>query len=418
MFLLLLPALPAVAQKGNPMLYKEVQLTHKPYTLHTLTRELQRQSGITFSYNAFTINPDRKIRLKKDRMTVREILSLIKRKTGVGYKLVSGSHIIYTPPGPRGRKRRATTTKTKHPLPQQEGEENGSQEEAVATTTAMARDSAAGLQIVVVGDSTTAAGYYISGGGGGGGAYGGNNNQKYPVTVISDDDEWEDPYSDLDYPSGGGLGISLGQSAAATFVKNNILLAGVLSADETYYFNPGIRAGLDFLYGTIAYHATGPYPQWRYGLGTSASIAPDWRIHLAFNTGQSIRQNYNILSFDTTINQSDSVLVPVITEHNTPLVVQSKLVRFILSAEWNAGGNFHLGAGITFNHLHTQYFSNGLPVTLSDILPIGYDADKKYKTLNPPYILSNTYSGNKFSNTKIWLGFQVTLVYRLDFSGR
>lgn len=74
-----------------------------------------------------------------------------------------------------------------------------------------------------------------------------------------------------------------------------------------------------------------------------------------------------------------------------------------------------LGAGITLNYLKTNYSSNGNAVTLSNLLPIGYDADQKYQTIDPPYLLGNTYSGNQSSNVKTWLGLQLMLVYRLQF---
>ncbi len=73
-----------MAQKPDPMFYKEIQLSHKPYTLHSLSREMQRQSGITFSYNAAKISPNQKIRIKDNRLTVEQLLALVKK---IGHRL-------------------------------------------------------------------------------------------------------------------------------------------------------------------------------------------------------------------------------------------------------------------------------------------------------------------------------------------
>src|SRR3569833_1290106 len=92
---LCLASVTSMGQQTNPMFYKEILLTHKPYTLQSITEEIQTQSGISFSYNADNINPDTKIKIKGDRITVAEVLALIKKQTGVSYKIFSQRHIIY-----------------------------------------------------------------------------------------------------------------------------------------------------------------------------------------------------------------------------------------------------------------------------------------------------------------------------------
>lgn len=400
------------------MFYKNVQLAHKPYTLHTLTREIQQQSGITFSYDASRVRPDSKVKLKKDRMTVAELLSYIRKKTGIGYKVVSGNHIIYIPPSRKpGRKKPVAARKAIKPKPA-DWQQRESYPSPPATA---ANDSLSGQYIMVVGDSATAAGYYFGGGAAGaGGVYTGHERPAYEAFVVDDEeeDDWNDPYGNL-APAKSRFGTPLGQSGGISFLKSSVMIAPLVSVDEIYYLNPGIRAGFDFLYGAVSYNATGPYPHWRYGAGVSVPLNPRWRIALAFNTGRRISQPYNILTIDTIPpSQPDTFELPTIVEKNTPLLVESRLTRVTLSFEWHAGSNFYLDAGLTLNHLRSRYSSENQPVALSDILPIGYDADEKYRTLKPPYLLGNTYQGNTSSNTKIWLGLQLTLIYRLHFFDR
>ncbi len=407
----------ASAQQVSPMFFKEIQLSHKPYTLHTLTREIQRQSGITFSYDAVKIDPNKRVKLKRsiDRLTVKELLAVLRKKTGIGYKIVSSSHIIYTPPGGKIRKStaafkpKALRKKASYVAPAEEVEE----EEVYIP--ALREDSTFQHQIVVVGDSSLAVAYYLSGGGSGGGAYNGNGTQRYPVTAdqLEDNDE-NTPSSraarDRDY------NIPLGQTATVAFIKQSGFMAAGLTADETYYLNPTLTAGFSFLYGIVSY-SLGNFPHWRYGLGVSAKINSRWSGHFEYSTGNIVQQRYSIQSFDTFQPPPDDsiILPPIITVKNTPLQVQSRLNRFTLAAEWNIAKNIYLGGGLTLNILKTTYYSNGNQVTLSDILPVGYDADQKYRTINPPYVLSNSYSGNSSSNTKIWIGVQLRLTYRLNF---
>lgn len=424
LIILLFSSLTTSAQKTNPMFYKEILLLHKPYTLHSLTREIQRQSGITFSYNALKINPDQKINIKRrtDRLTVIELLALLKRKTGIGYRTVNQSHIIYT--AGTFKKRKTSRTKDRRPSDKEKKTQWRLQEEEPEAVAGSTSHDVPQIEqhLMVVGDSALAMSYYLSGGGGG--AYGGNMVTKYPVTVDRED-AYDDEEAESDLASStprrersGGFYTPLGQSATVRFLKENILLGAGVSADELYYINPTVRAGFDFLYGTIAYN-TGTFAHWRYGLGSSVRLNDRWSLRLEVNGGGPLKQPYTITTFDTTTIVVDSgVIRQVITERNTALVVQSRLTRFIMGAEFKMTGNLYVGGSLILNSLHTTYSSNGNPVALSNILPIGYDADDKYRTIKPPYQLSNSYNGNSSSNTKLWIGIQLSLIYKLGFFGR
>lgn len=396
------------------MFYKEIQLEHKKsYTLQALTREIQKQTGISFSYNAARIDPYTKVRVS-DKLTVEQILSSIRKKAGIGYKVISKTHIIYTE-SPNKKRLRAKGKKKKTYKRQEIRQPEPYYNDMVVRS--LGTDSVVGQQIIIVGDSSVA-GYYFSGSGGAGAIYAGDDQTKYPIVLDETDDEEVDEDVN-DYQNGlsrnTSKGYTKGESEALNYIKRSALIAAGISADEIYYLNPTFRAGFDFLYGTVSYNI-GAHAHWRYGIGSSAKLNDNWRLHFNISTGQNIGERYNIQKFDTIPSpQPDSLEPPIIIETNTPLLVRSKLTRFTLSTEWNMGKGFMLGVGVTLNYLKTNYFSNGNPVTLSNLLPIGYDADQKYQTIDPPYLLGNTYSGNQSSNVKTWLGLQLTLIYRLRF---
>lgn len=402
------------AQKGNPMFYKEILLLHKPYTLHTLTKEMQLQTGITFSYNASKINAQKKIRIKPGKLTVDALLALIKKRSGISYKVVNNFHIIYTAavvsgkPKPKKTKAKQETAVLINNRPVIKNE--GMDEEDGPYTSG---DTAA-QHTVVVGDSLTASYYYMGGGGGGyGGGYTLDNVPKFPN---EQEEEWEDQYERLNRP------YSFKENnATVDFIKESILAAVGFSADELYYFNPTAKLGFDFLYGTVSYNIGSSYPHWRYGIGASAKINEKWSLHINANTGGMQSAAFNAITVDTilTIPQPpplDSIMFDTTyVQRNTPFNVNSKLTRFTLSAAYHINRNFSIEAGLTLNHLKTNYTSNNNPVALRDILPFGLDADTKYRSINPPYTLGNSYNAAESSNVKVWLGVQLTFIYRLSF---
>ncbi|RYZ16151.1 MAG: hypothetical protein EOP49_52090, partial [Sphingobacteriales bacterium] len=277
----------AMAQRENPMFYKELQLQpRKKYTLQSLTREIQRQTGISFSYNAARISPDTKIKVKTDRITVKQLLAYVKKKTGIGYKVISGTHIVYTE-GPALKTSRKDNQKniaknkakqrTQKPLQQ------------LASNTAVkpvGRDSVVGQQIMIIGDSAVVA-YYFSGGMNAGGGYGGNSEVRYQVLrdatydYIGSDYGAERKESNL---ARNTRKDADGSGDVAGFFKRNTLIGVGLAADETYYLNPTAKLGFDFLHGIISYNL-GSFPQWRYGVGTTVKLNDTWRVGLNVTGG-------------------------------------------------------------------------------------------------------------------------------------
>jgi hypothetical protein len=277
-------------------------------------------------------------------------------------------------------------------------------------------DSLSPQTVVVIGDSATASGYY-SGGGGGGSMGALNMVMRYPGR-----DADRNPYASLNPPednSNDWYKPSSGNPDIAGFLKKNILMDAGVSADETYYFSPILHLGFRFLYATLSYN-TGAYSQWRYGLGAEARVNDKWSLRVDFTTGKKFSASFAFPTFDTIILPPDSANpqpTPLITEKDVPLTVQSQLSRFSFSVARQFSTNFSLAAGITLNRLKSAYFSEGRPFDLNNIDPPIPDADNRFRTMKPPYVLTQSYNPADATGVKLWLGFQITILYRLSFLG-
>ncbi|HET8572967.1 MAG TPA: hypothetical protein VFL76_03765 [Edaphocola sp.] len=414
-------AFPVHAQ-DDPMLYKEIQLSKKWYTFDELTHIIQQQTGITFSYNASKITGDRRFRVKDQRMTAIKLLAVIKRKSGIGYKAIHPGFIVYQVPENTPHKHRKSHKKQKAKtiVPRRAGPVKQlvitSGQRAVPGTGVSSSADSAPQTIIVIGDSTTASGYYFGGGVGGGSMGSIEMVMRYP----GKDDNVVNPYASLNPPGGGHQQQAnpWNQGAIGVFFRKNFLLGVGLSADETYYLSPALHFGFRFLYADLSYNV-GDYSQFRYGLGAEAQINEHWALGVGISTGKSFSKSYVYTTFDTVFPPPDSsnpTPLPVITETNTPLFVQSRLTRFSLSAIRKINKDLSISGSLVINRLSTQYFSRDQPFDLNSLEPPVIDADNRFRTMKPPYVLSRSYSPAGARLTQLWLGFRVSVFYRLNFS--
>lgn len=398
----------AIGQTPGPMFYKEIQMEHKNYTLDELSREIQQQSGITFSYNAHKINARTSIRIRNKRQTVLQLLDHIQSSAGISNKIINGRHIIYTGQvQKKATKRKQKAGKKKATATDVKREEKQESPVAPPQSTPVLSDV---QEIAVIGDTAVASAYYLSGGGGSyGGAY-----QMVPKFSQDKKDQWYDPNAAL-YRGKENVPLPApgGNDLIGAFLKENVLLNVGFLADEIYYFNPTIAVGFSFINFVVSYN-TGSYAHWRYGLGSNAPINDRWDLQLSFNTGKSFSSQYGFTTFDTIpVPSPDSFpQPPIIVPRDIPVQVQSRLTRYTIGAAYNLDKSFSLSAGITLNYLSTTYSSLGAPLSFNSLMPGITDADRQYRTISPPYLLKNTYSDNLPSNVKLWLGIQIGFSYR------
>lgn len=430
---LLLPVSKASAQ-GDALLYKEIQLREKSYTFDELTHVIQKQAGITFTYNSAQIKGRQHFRIKNERITVVKLLALIKKKSGIGYRMVNPGMIIYTPPvsrhKPNKKKKKIAKKETetqdrkipfktvsKDKTASKNTESNTIDSKEQLTTSVTPEDSLPSQTVVVIGDSTIASSYYLGGAGSGG--EGRMGNIKMVMRYPSSNENTINPYASLN-PPGSKVNTyrsSFNQPDVGGFIKKNLVLGAGISFNETYYLNPTLQFGFRFLYAHISY-SMGAFPQWRYGLGAEARLNEKWSARLEFSTGNRFHKTYSFTTYDTVIPPppEDSLTPPsppIITAHNNPLTVQSQLTQFSFTLNRQITKVISLGGGITLNKLKSRYYSNGTSIDINSIDPPVANAEEQFRTIKPPYLLSDSYQAASAINVKFWIGLKVALFFNL-----
>lgn len=182
----------------------------------------------------------------------------------------------------------------------------------------------------------------------------------------------------------------------------SFLLNTGVTADEVYYANPTIQIGLPFLYGIASVSTNFNLVEFRAGVGISARLSEDWRLHLQGTTGRQLQHIDVHKDGDTS---SGSIRTGQ---------VKSRILKFSVVAERQLGEHFRLQAGIVLNSQRLQYSMDDNAGLLSVT-----EMDKVYQQFNvihAPYTISNTYSPGL--NTKTWIGFQVGIFYNINFNKR
>ncbi|WP_211327200.1 hypothetical protein [Chitinophaga flava] len=162
------------------------------------------------------------------------------------------------------------------------------------------------------------------------------------------------------------------------------------TVDEAFYANPGLQAGMPFLYVTASWSSNFTNSGFRYGLGTSIRLAEDWRLHL-----QGTAMSKMTFPYDSS---------------GWPRSIQMQLLKLSLNVERRLGDHFRLQAGVSFNRLQTEYFSQNRALPLNNKEEI---ALRNVKYFKPPYTISNSYSEGESKNNRAWIGFQIGLYYHL-----
>lgn len=410
---------PVFAQ-DSLMLFKKIQLSKKSYTFDELTHQIQKQTGITFSYNASKINSQQHFRIKSDEMNVTQLLALVKKKSGISYKMINPSYIVYIAPinsNPSVKQKKKPKKRVGETVPKKEKKSNIAPIQSPVNS--LASDSATQQTEVVIGDSIAVANYYSSGGAGYNG-YGSNSSNDKSIHIVmryprAKDQVIVDPYASLNQPTEKNYFqlFSFGNPDISKFFEKNILIAGGFSADETYYFNPGIHFGFRFLYANLSYNI-GAFSEWRYGIGTQVPLSETWFLQAELNTGKEFFKSFNYPTFDTTFFPPQDSLPPLIVQHDLPLNVVSKLSSFSISISNSLNKNLCLSGGISINRLRSSYFSDGISYDIQSINPPIPDVTSRFQTLKPLYVLSQSYNASDAIGVKYWVGVRLSVYWRFN----
>ena len=340
--LLMTAGISAYGQTGSS-LQQKIIVPVESIRFDSLLHLISKQSGVKFSLNARKFPPSRIIHVKKGSQRVAQLLADIKARTGIYYTLL-GSHIILADNPPHKK------------------------EEVVPPVVHYHKKiSPAKPAAIVPIEFHSLAGVFRS-----------NDTPSIHIHAIP-------PRKLLQV-------INKPVSAGKSRVELPLFVKAGVTAEEFFYINTGVQAGLPFLYAITSYNSNFKYSNFRYGLGTSIRLADAWRMHLMVTTGNRIKQAFD----STSMNR----------------LVKMRLNKAAIVAERTFNSRFTLQLGLSFNNLQTKYYLNGeeAPLTFPE-----ETADKRFNFLKPPYAISSNYSPLSSSYRKLWIGLQAGLYYNIHF---
>jgi len=352
------------------------------------------QSSISFSYNSKKINDQQKIKITERRITVYNAMASVKKNTGIKYRII-GNHIILLPGSPGNKKK-----PKKEPVPEEtivilskatDPENIKELKEAdvfIPTKGIVDMNIKADLSFLSQPGATS--------------------------TTISDrDDKWIDPYNTLNSTREEEKAFKPGNNSKLS-LKDQLLFQAGISVDEIYYLNPTLHAGFNFLYATASYNLLGKYPHFRFGIGSSLKVNDSWRLHLNISTGPAQNAGFNTIQItDSTYVDEEESWIYIYS----PLTIRAKsrLDRITVGTEWKATSYLSVAAGATLNLLRTTYEAGDNKIRLSDYtLPADINPEEDYIAIKPPYVISSNFDLQRPNNTRLWIGFNFSLLYTLS----
>ncbi|WP_161596688.1 hypothetical protein [Chitinophaga vietnamensis] len=378
----------AVSGQRSAVLSQKVDITQTDIRFDQLIRMLSRQTSLHFSVNTRKFTVSRRLPVSKGRQTVAQLLDGIEQRTGIGYALV-GMHIIFIDrplhkvagPLPPAISWHPSVFHSLPPVVPHI-------DTVISCLQAAPHFLPLTQQHPPLADTAHAALILLFGG-------------KVPLhtpetnTIIPKKKDTKTgcepgrrPWSvkapqlfsrifqsGAERPVTAGAGFYTGDKP--TFAISPFVRAGVY-ADETFYLNPTLHAGLPFLYGIVSWsyrpHNARPF----LGAGTSVKVADNWRLHLQAtfsNTTQSFPY------YDT--------MHAVHYQH-----VNSQIMRGAVTADKRIGKRFRFQVGVAVSNMRSNYLS-----------------------FKPPFVISKNEqsgAGEVIINTW-WLGAHAGLYYQLDF---
>ena len=382
------------AQTINPSFYKELIFTRTHYTVYELSTVIAAQSGLSVSFNTQKVNPNKQVRIPTSQATVARLMEILQRKTGIRYTL-GKAHILLLPPHKKpwfvlGKRNVAShnkkSTPKNAPLVSRLVESTDNRVETVNA------DDMLTVQPAVAGNS--------GGGGASGGGGGSNGGEK-----------WIDPYQSLNKDN--GLRRYNGKIEwAEDFMDEHAYGSVSIGATESFYGNPTLSAGLDFLHVSAAYYFHPKYSHFRYGIGSALRISDHWQMNLSVSAGTKFFGDASV-PYKDTVRQVDTTLPPLVIDRNQPIKLSSNLTRITVSVGYKINNRFQVSAGLHLNSMRTQYYINDrsfVPATLKGVLP---NSGEDFKTLKMPFYLSDSFNMRESEDRKIWIGLNLSVIYRL-----
>lgn len=392
----MIAAISVNGQQAIPSRSKNVILSAENLRFDFLLHQVTQQTGIKFSLNTQKFRPSRIIHVRKGIQSVGEILSEIKNSTGIYYTFL-GDHIIFIDKRPLNSvvivKKRTDIDPPSSLVPSKSIPHVVSIEYRKRYLPPLSIDSNTIYQ------STSARIYSVQ------------MDKKYLVQADTNLIARTNPSPDTSrrtrstsrIPSNSRTPSTSRRTRSASqsmsFRPGFFTEAG-LNADENFYFNPSLQAGWPFLYGIAQWSMNFNVSGFRYGVGGSLRLTDKWRLGLAATTGAYSKD------YQENLVQG----FPDIT-----VTVKTDLQKLGMLAEMRITHKIQMQFGPVLNRLLTKYY-NPLGV-LTPLFINESDANSHYQYIKPPYTIQDNYSQVSAQNTRIWVGLQASLFYKINFPG-
>lgn len=391
------------AQEATVNLQKEVTVPVADMRLDALLTLVSKQAGIRFSVNTRKFPTSRTVHVKKGTQSLLKLLTGLREHTGIDYRVLGGHIIFVDAPALIIKRSVPAVVKQERVIPparfviipvsavatKQAGTISDTVKkdtsyltlQAIASSPVLQRYDSSGVRsgfgLPVVTDTPAA-------------------KQLIIVTPVK---QPRKPFSATVSSLLQNLKTGNGSTPVAGGAKRNgpvfalkpYAAAGMV-ADESFYVNPTIQAGLPFLYLVGSWSTNFSFSMLRYGAGTSVRLSDNWRLHLQGTTGV-MEANYDSLEF-------------------IPKTVKAQLHKLALVGEKQIGNHWRLQFGAALNSLQTTYYTDGKPTALGKQES---EALANVKYFKPPYTINNNFSPDASRSNKLWIGFQIGIFYRLNF---
>ena len=424
------------AQKNPAPLQKQVRITNTLFSIDSLSRLITAQTGVFLSFNSNKVEAGKKIATRKRSYAVAELLELIKSNTGSDYKIYK-DHVIFH----GGDKKQAFAKETisydaKRMNAQKAVKYKTSKSSTGSIKSATAKKISTATTLVdkfklssgksestskiKTASTSTAKGHTLPDQA----SAKSSTNTEVTLPPVIKPDPTSSPSSEKPRAitkNTSSLPLEPLKTTSPQMQKPSITLllkpailaqrptpspqktrwfadAG-FTVDDVLYLNASITAGHKFLHGFFSWSSSFKVSGFRYGLGSMVPVNNEWRIGLMVTTG---KLNRNI-HFNGVRDSSKNI------------TVKSELHRLAIQVEKSLRPNLIVKAGPVFNLLKSSYYQNGSPVTIATSGYEGTNGDREFYTVRPLYTLSNSYKTTESTNTKTWIGFQVSLCYRFNF---
>jgi hypothetical protein len=350
------------AQETSVNLQKEVNIPVADMRLDALLALVSKQAGIRFSVNTRKFPTSRTVQVKKGAQSLLRLLTDLREHTGIDYRVLGGHIIFVDAPALIGTKKIPAVVKQERLIPPARF--------VIIPVSPVATKQAGAIFFAP--DTI-------------------KKDTGYPRQLVTTPTLAPQRY-DASGVRNGSTPIAGGAKRNGPVFAWKPYAAAGMVADESFYVNPTIQAGLPFLYLVGSWSTNFSFSVLRYGAGASISLSDNWRLHLQGTTGR-METNYDSLN--------------VIQKK-----VNAQLHKLALVGEKQVGHYWRLQFGAALNSLQTSYYTNGKSTGLGKQES---EALANVKYFKPPYTISNNFSPDASRSNKLWIGFQVGIFYRLIF---